>query len=92
MTQPPGERAATRIYLPSVRASVRIDGLLGDEELRALVVEDLCWVAAQHDWFARRPHSWQRVRLARWQAEGRLLDEQRDQLRRLARRCGILAG
>jgi hypothetical protein len=81
---------AMRIYLPSVNMSVRAGNVLDDPMLAALVVEDTCWHIAEDDWITRQPRGWQRRRIRRWEAEHAQLHRQRNEIRALARRCGLL--
>jgi hypothetical protein len=79
-----------RLYLDSVPASVPAGDVLDDPMLAAPVVEDTCSRIAHAGWFARRPRRRQYRRMRRWQAERMVLREQRDQVRALARRCGLV--
>ena len=87
----PNSAARIRVYLPSICASVSGDEVLDDAVLAALVVEDMCWSIARDDWISREPRWWQRRKLARWEAEHEELCNQRDGIRCLARRCGVLS-
>ncbi len=83
--------ARMNLYLPSVRLSVSGEDVLDDPVLAALVVEDTCWCIARDDWLARHPHRWRRRKVDRHQAEHQQLCDQRDEVRSLARHCGLLA-
>lgn len=79
-----------RLHLASIGTSIPAAQVLDDPLLTALAVEDMCWRIAEDDWTARRPRRWQRRKLRRWYAEHDALRRQRDQLRALAGRCGIV--
>lgn len=79
-----------RLHLASIGTSIQASKVLDDPLLTALAVEDVCWRIAEDDWTARRPHPWQRRKMRRWHAEHEALCQQRDQLRSIAQRCGIV--
>lgn len=84
--------ARIRLYLPSVQTSLSGEQVLSDPVLAALVIEDMCWSFARDDWISREPYRWQRRKKERWQAEYRALCDQREEIRCLARHCGLLRG
>lgn len=79
-----------RLHLACIGTSIRAAQVLEDPLVTAVAVEDLCWRVAEDDWMSRRPHAWQRRKMRRWHAEHEALCRQRDQLRRIAQRCGIV--
>lgn len=78
-----------RLYLRSLRASVRVRDVLDDPLVAVIVVEDSCWRFAEQDWLAREPRRWHWRKKRRWEREYPALCEQRDRIRALARRCGL---
>lgn len=79
-----------RLYLASVHASVRASDVLEDTLLVSLVVEDTCWRIAEQSWIARQPRRWQLRKVHKWRAERTAVCEQREQVRALARFCGLI--
>ena len=83
--------ARMKLYLASVHRTVSGDDVLDDPVVAALVVEDTCWCIARADWLARRPRPWRRRKFDQHEAERQQLCDQRDEIRSLARVCGLLA-
>jgi hypothetical protein len=83
------DNSSLRLYLPSLRTSVRAGDVLDDALAAVIVVEDACWCIAEDDWTSRQPRRWQRRTMKCWHAEHVALCEQRGQIRALARRCGL---
>jgi hypothetical protein len=74
------------VDLPALLASVSDEALLADPELSALTVEYTCWEIQLADWYARqrrrRDHGF-----STWIAEGRMLFDQLDELKKVAHGC-----